>query len=194
MTAAATPNFSCLYFGYDSNISPLTLTQRCPGALHVGLAILPSYKFIINAVGFGTIVPFPSDHVYGNLYFLTAQHEAALDASEEVPDWHQKISLEVEMVGGSDMAGRKVQATCYVDTIRKEEGVISKEYVIWLRKAIVDGTASGVPVEYFEKYFRKWLPEDESVGREEEILMVRTAKVDREDLRFVPREMLGSGK
>ena len=87
-----------------------------------------------------------------------------------------------------------VEATTYIDlahTSISPNQRASKEYLVWLRKAIEDGVTIGVPRAYFDKYFTRYLPEDEGVGREEKIMMVRTVQTDREDLRFVPREMLG---
>ncbi|KPI34738.1 uncharacterized protein AB675_21 [Cyphellophora attinorum] len=192
--AETTPAFSCLYFGYASNLSPRTLQQRCPGSMYVGLAVLPGWKFIISSVGFGNIIRASDDDiVYGNLYFLTQQHEDALDKSEEVPHWHQKLTLDVRMVskdGSGWQSGQEAPATCYTDTKRTTEGVISKEYIIWMRKAIADGVESGVPADYFRKYVDKFLPEDGLVGKEEDIIMVRTIEHNKEDLQFVPREML----
>lgn len=189
-------DYSCLYFGFASNLSPRTLQQRCPGSLFVGLGVLHGWKFVISELGFGNIVPgAEDDQVYGSLSFLTAQHEAALDKTEEVPKWHQKQKLKVTMMpsGKPDdgwQAGQEVEATTYIDTKRKGEGVISKEYVIWMRKAVADGLTCGVPQSYFDKYVMKFLPEDATVGHEDKIIMVRTSEMDKEDLSHVPAEVL----
>ena len=205
-SASSTPQYTTLYFGHSSNLSPRTLQQRCPGSLYIGLALLPGYKFIVSSLGFGNIVPSddPNDQVYGTLSFLTAQHEQALDRSEEVPKWHAKVKVRVRRVTkfaeeGDDAAAETetVEATTYIDvnhTTVSSGQQASKEYLVWLRKAIEDGTTIGVPKAYFDKYFMQYLPEDEGVGREEKIMMVRTVQTDREDLRFVPREMLGAAR
>lgn len=194
-----TPNFSCLYFGFASNLSPRTLQQRCPGALYVGLAVLKQWKFIISDVGFGNIVAGSSDDiVYGNLYFLTKQHEDALDKSEEVPKWHRKLKLKLKMVVPNEASegwkdGQEVEATCYIDTNHGSEGVISKEYLVWMRKAIADGMEfSKIPADYFERYMSKFLPENDEVGHEDKIVMIRTIEQEgyKHNLRHVPTWML----
>lgn len=196
----ALAQFSCLYFGFASNLSPRNLQQRCPGALHVGVGVLRGWKFIVSEVGFGNIVPGARhDMVYGNVAFLTRQHEEALDQSEEVPHWHQKRKLKIRMVipnGREDgwQDGEEVEATCYIDVDHVSEGNISKEYIVWLRKAIADGLALGIPSQYFEQYMSKFLPEDEGVGREDRIIMLRTIQQDKEDLQNVPTWLLQRGK
>lgn len=196
-----TPNFSCLYFGFASNLSSRSLQQRCPGSLYVGLGVLEGWKFIISELGFGNIVPGEKDDVvYGALYFLTPQHEAALDKSEEVPNWHRKFSKKVKMLrdgdGGADgwRNGREVDATCYIDTVRTSEGRMSKEYIVLMRKAIADGLHLGVPADYFERYMSKFLPEGADVGQEEKLIMLRTVQHDKNDLQYVPSWLLGAQK
>ena len=196
LTPADEQNYTTLYFGYASNLSPRTLQQRCPGALYIGLALLRQYKFIISQLGFGNIIPSSpqdSDLVYGALFFLTAQHSSALDGSEEIPNWHIKRTVTVHMLGEE---GREVEATTYIDVNNQTPGVISKEYVMWMRKAIAEGLEMGVPRGYFEKYMDGFLPSG-YVGREEKVVMVRTIKVDKEDLRYVPgdvKKMMGGGE
>ena len=89
------------------------------------------------------------------------------------------------MVGEEE---REVEATTYIDINNQTPGVISREYVMWMRKAIADGLEIGVPRGYFEKYMDGFLPSGE-VGREEKVVMVRTVKVDKEDLRYVPGDV-----
>ena len=49
--------YTCLYFGYASNFSPVTLKQRCPDSLFISLATLPGYRWIINETGYANIIP-----------------------------------------------------------------------------------------------------------------------------------------
>lgn len=188
--------FTALYFGFASNLSPRSLQQRCPGSLYIGLARLTGWRFIITTLGFGNIVPGNADdEVYGSLHFLTAQHEAALDKSEEVPRWHIKRKFSVEAVPsvGDNVifkGGEKLEVMTYVDIERTTPGHISKEYIFLMRKAVRDGQMIGVPNAYFDKYWASFLPEDETGGGEEKVIMMRTVQMDKEDLRYVPREML----
>jgi gamma-glutamylcyclotransferase len=198
--------FTCLYFGFASNLSPRTIQQRCPGSLYVGLGVLKGWRFLISSVGFGNIVRTSQnnafekeavdvDVVYGSLSFLTAQHEVALDKSEEVGVWHEKVKVKVSMLDENGKEAREVEATTYVDVNHTTEGVISKEYLSWMRKAVADGLKIGVPRSYFDKYVMQYLPEDENVGSEDKIMMLRTVQVDKEDLKYVPgdiRKMRGT--
>jgi gamma-glutamylcyclotransferase len=77
--------FTTLYLGYSSNLSPVTMKQRCPDSIFVGIALLKDYKWIINTTSYASIIPSPGDVVYGSLYFLSGRDEAALDTSEGVP-------------------------------------------------------------------------------------------------------------
>jgi gamma-glutamylcyclotransferase len=77
--------FTTLYFGYSSNLSPITISERCPGSLYIGLALLQDYKWIINSTPYASIIPSRGNVVYGSLYFLSAASETALDTSEGVP-------------------------------------------------------------------------------------------------------------
>lgn len=194
--------FTTLYFGFATNLSSRTLQSRCPGSLYVGPAILKNYKFIISEVGFGNIVPSDNDIVYGSLYFLTASHEKSLDAAEMhkvdggEKTWHIKRHLKICRVETSPDDGinevDEVEAMTYIDEDRTSDGVASRENLTFLRRAIDDGLQSGVPRSYFDKYWKRFLPEDESVGRQEDITMVRTNAMDREDSsRYVPRDILG---
>ncbi len=191
------PAFTCLYFGFASNLSPRCLQGRCPGSLFVGLAILKGWKFIITSTGFGNIVISgdEKDVVYGALHFLTAQHEAALDKSEEVPGWHQKVKLKVRRVNtlegesAETPQGEEIEVLTYVDVERTTAGVVSKEYIPFMRIAIEDGLKIGVPEAYMEKSLKIWLPEDESVGKEETITMMRTVQMNKEEMGYVPRDL-----
>lgn len=190
--------FTCLYFGFASNLSPRTIKQRCPSALYVGLGVLPGWKFVVSELGFGNIVPGSDDDVvFGSLNFLNGRDEAALDQSEEVPSWHEKKTMKVMRLNTQPnlnniaaMEGDEVEITTYVDVQRVGTGVISKDYVVWLRKAIADGLKCGIPDSYFEKYFNEFLPEDASVGKEDQIMMIRTVQMDKHDTRHVPSDVL----
>ena len=200
----ALKQFTCLYFGFASNLSPRTIQQRCPGSIYVGLAVLKGWRFVIGELGFGNIVQSsPEDEVWGSLSFLTGQHEAALDKSEEINWWHRKMRVKVRRTtgfkedgkdgdaGSENEEGEEVEATTYIDVERTGEGNMSKEYIIWMRKAIDDGLKIGVPQSYVDQYLRKFLPEDETVGREDQVLMLRTIQMDKENLAHVPKDILG---
>lgn len=135
--------YSCIYFGYGSNLSMRSMKQRCPDSLFVGLAVLPRWKWIINETGYANIIPGDNtDEVYGSLCFLSHRDEMALDESEGVPWLYEKMKLNVRRVLSPEEATEygdevpEVEAVCYVDTQRLAEGNIEKEYIVWIRKAI----------------------------------------------------------
>ena len=186
-------DFSCVYFGYGSNLSARTMKQRCPDSLFIGLAQLKDWKWLINETGYANIVPSPGDIVYGSLCFLSKRDEMALDESEGVPWLYEKQTLPVtrllaEADKSSDWAtGEDVQvhAVAYVDVQRTTVGKIEKEYVIWVNKAIADGEAAGMPKEYAEKYLAPFLPSE--TKPEADIVMVRTTRFGEHSAGLVPR-------
>lgn len=192
-------SFSCLYFGFASNLSPRTLQSRCPGSLYVGVSRLQGWKFIITELGFGNIVRAGDDDVvYGSLYFLTRQHEKALDQAELIKvgeddhrTWHVKQNVKVQRISESgNVEGDEVEAMTYIDVDRTVPGIASKENLTFLRRAVDDGVQCGVPKAYFDKYWKHYLPEDESVGRQDTITMVRTTQMDKENTKYVPQDVL----
>ena len=79
----------------------------------------------------------------------------------------------------------QVQATTYVDVQRTPAGKIERKYVVWVKKAIEDGQAVGMPMDYAEKYIMPFMPID---GRPlEDIMMVRTTKIGEHSAGIVPR-------
>lgn len=195
LTPSSMTDISCVYFGYGSNLSARTMKQRCPDSLYIGIAELKDWKWIINETGYANIVPSPGDVVYGSLCFLSRRDEMALDESEGVPWLYEKMTLPVKRVSnaaeaqdGSDWADAGdvlVQAMSYVDVQRTTPGKIEREYVVWVKKAIADGYAGGMPVAYAEKYLVPFLPTEE---RElQDIVMVRTTRFGEHSAGLVPR-------
>lgn len=201
LDAASQPNapedtsltaFSCIYFGYASNLSPVTMKQRCPGALFVGLGVLKGWKWIINETGYANIIPgSEDDEVYGSLCFLPRRDEIALDESEGVPWLYEKMNLKVRRLLSPEEEKEyggvipEVEALCYVDVQRLTEGKIEKEYVVWVKKAIEDGNKCGMPLSYAEKYINKYLPADYNPNPN--IMMVRTMRFGEQTAGLVPR-------
>lgn len=188
--------FSCLYFGYGSNLSPRTIKQRCPDSLFISLARVSGWRWIINETGYANIIPGdPDDEVWGTLCFLSRRDEKALDESEGVPWLYEKIKLKVRRVPQDiaglewkDTEGEELEATVYVDAQRTTEGRVEREYVIWLRKAIEDAKACGMPDSYVDQYIRKHVPEvnDTSLS-DQDIMMARTMQFGEHDAGVVPR-------
>jgi gamma-glutamylcyclotransferase len=190
---AESKRFTCIYFGYGSNLSPRTMKQRCPDSLFIGLAVVKGWKWIINETGYANIVPgTDEDEVYGALCFLSYRDEMALDESEGVPWLYEKKMMKVrklvrpedEKEWGAEVT--EVEATAYVDVQRTTEGKIEKEYVIWVKKAIEDGVKCGMPQSYADKYLTKYLPTENT--SQADIVMVRTRNFGQEKgVGLVPR-------
>ncbi|EXJ66218.1 uncharacterized protein A1O5_10834 [Cladophialophora psammophila CBS 110553] len=186
-------DFSCIYFGYGSNLSPRTMKQRCPDSLFIGLAELKDWRWIINETGHANIIPSSGDVVYGSLCFLSKRDEMALDESEGVPWLYEKMTLPVrrllnDVEKSSDWAASgeiQVQATTYLDVQRTTVGKIEREYVVWVKKAIEDGHIAGMPTGYTEKFLKPFLPTEER--QLEDIVMVRTTKFGEHSAGLVPR-------
>jgi gamma-glutamylcyclotransferase len=190
--------FTALYFGFATNLSPRTFQSRCPGSLYVGIARLKGYRFIIHEHGFGNIVPSKDekDKVYGALYFMTRANERAMDQGELETESDEKRTVKVQRLemgdaGLKEIDGAEVDATTYVNVRFTTAGtMVSKENLTFLRRAIDDGLKCGVPKRYFDEHWKKYMPEDESVGRQDEITMVRTTGMDQDDsAKYVPRDL-----
>ncbi|PVH77044.1 hypothetical protein DL98DRAFT_639076 [Cadophora sp. DSE1049] len=135
--------FTALYLGYSSNLSPVTMRQRCPGSLYIGLAVLRDYKWIINSTSYASIIPSPVEIVYGSLYFLSGKDEKALDTSEGVPWLYEKQYLNVHRIVDVKEEEKAVKALAYVDVQRLDEGTIEPDYIVWFRKLSSMGCRAG---------------------------------------------------
>jgi len=161
---------STLYFAYGSNLWLHQMGKRCPESRFVGIARLDDWKFIINQRGYATIVQSKNDYVWAIAYNLTADDEATLDINERVPFSYVKKYLQVTLwekditddagspipLGSSE--GRTVSCLVYVDDRRTTEGPPKEEYIYRVGMGIEDAVARGVPVDYFEKYVRPFIP------------------------------------
>lgn len=154
-----------LYFAYGSNMSRSQMSNRCPGSSYHGIGFLPGYKFIINERGYANIVrssiggttdlgsDTDSDRVWGLLYWIYPDDESRLDACEGVPWAYGKKELLVESFGSEKSSKEKGvlrEAVVYVDERRVGQGVIKREYVGRMERAVRDAVECGVPKEYAE--------------------------------------------
>jgi gamma-glutamylcyclotransferase (GGCT)/AIG2-like uncharacterized protein YtfP len=73
-----------LYFAYGSNMDRAHMARLCPQAEPYGAASLRSYKYVIAASGFATVIPWPGSFVHGVLWKVTPREIAALDRYEDV--------------------------------------------------------------------------------------------------------------
>jgi cation transport regulator ChaC len=73
-----------LYFAYGSNMDRAHMARLCPQAVALGPAALRSYKYVLAASGFATVVPWPGSFVHGVLWKIGPRETAALDRYENV--------------------------------------------------------------------------------------------------------------
>ena len=74
----------CFYFAYGSNMDPVQMHDRCPGAKPIGVAKYDDYQLMINTRGVATVVPRNDNVCYGVLWAVTEEHMRALDRYEGV--------------------------------------------------------------------------------------------------------------
>jgi gamma-glutamylcyclotransferase (GGCT)/AIG2-like uncharacterized protein YtfP len=60
------------------------MARLCPQAEPYGVASLRSYKYVIAASGFATVIPWPGSFVHGVLWKIGPKEIAALDRYEDV--------------------------------------------------------------------------------------------------------------
>jgi gamma-glutamylcyclotransferase len=83
-----------LYFAYGMNTNKDEMAYRCPGAVALGKAILPGYRFEFKS--FATIVPDTDSQVEGVLWTITDVDETALDILEGYPEFYDKRHVKVQ--------------------------------------------------------------------------------------------------
>jgi gamma-glutamylcyclotransferase (GGCT)/AIG2-like uncharacterized protein YtfP len=126
-------------------------------------------RWIIHTQGYANLVPSTPDYVYGFLYELDPEDEKILDTYEGVPRDYHKEYLPVEVVKHAEEAspeGRvdeKINALIYIDSETVQDGTIRKEYITRLSCASRDGVKEGIPAEYFEMYWHRFIPSESIV-------------------------------
>ena len=140
---------SVLYFAFGSNMVTAQMAERCPGAEFLGTAVLPEHRFRIGRRGYGTVVPETGAAVYGILWGLREEDEAALDVYEGVRHGlYEKVSRFVRTDAGDDRL-----ALVYVAT-DPEPGAAVPGY---MEKVVAAADSHALPTAYREE-LRRWLP------------------------------------
>ncbi|OAA53435.1 AIG2 family protein [Cordyceps fumosorosea ARSEF 2679] len=160
-----------LYFAYGSNLSTAQMRARCPSSTPVGLAVLPGWRWSINARGYANALPpthpcfplapptTPAEGVHGLVYLLPPRDEASLDVHEGVRSGaYGKVRCKVRWVrDGEAGEGEEVEALVYVDEKRAEKGTPREEYVGRMEAGIEDAVRNwGMDEEYANKVMRTW--------------------------------------
>jgi gamma-glutamylcyclotransferase (GGCT)/AIG2-like uncharacterized protein YtfP len=129
------------YFAYGSNMSRGPMQQRCPGANHLGCALLRKHRFVIMANGYASVVLSPACDVHGVLWRITPRDLAALDAYENVAGGLYRRVMQAVIHDG-----RSVPALVYIGA-EKREGAPRRGY---MELVIQSARESGLPAEYIE--------------------------------------------
>lgn len=103
------------YFAYGANMDEETMLERCPFAYYEDVAVLESYKFLINERGVATVAPMHKFSVHGILWKITAEDEMLLDLYEgvHINCYHKEI---VDVKLSND---KNTKALVYIDKIIK---------------------------------------------------------------------------
>ena len=172
--SASTPT---IYFGFGSNLWLHQMITRCPSSTYLGVARLPSYKWIINDRGYANVVSYPSTinseyahTVFGLVYSLLPTDEARLDRNEGVPHAYTKEYLPCDFWASKDGKGidvshepteRGKKMLVYIDRKRVTGDRPKEEYVYRMNRGIEDAIRMGVPEEYVEEVMRPYIPKDQ---------------------------------
>jgi gamma-glutamylcyclotransferase (GGCT)/AIG2-like uncharacterized protein YtfP len=136
------------YFAYGSNMDPVQMASRCPGARAIGAAHLRGWRLTFTrdspgwGGGVGHIEVDPADEVWGVLWEVTDAHLESLDEYEGVAvGMYFRDTVEVT----SD--GDRFEAIVYIANPRGDKPP-SKKYI----GALVRGAeAHGLPDPYVER-------------------------------------------
>lgn len=140
---------SILYFAFGSNMVTAQMAGWCAGAEFLGVAVLEDHRFRIGRRGYGTVVPEPGATVYGVLWRLREEDEAALDVYEGVRQGlYQKAWRTVRTDEGDDR-----QALVYIATDPAPGAAVPG----YMEKIVVVAEAHGLPASYRDE-LRGWMP------------------------------------
>ena len=91
-----------LYFAYGSNMNPIRMAQRCPGAITLGVGVLRNYR--LSERLYADIDFQEGAEVHGVLYLISEQNLRSLDAREGYPKVYRRMWLDVEFEGETYLA------------------------------------------------------------------------------------------
>ena len=86
-----------LYFAYGSNMNPIRMAQRCPGAIMLGVGVLRNYRLAERL--YADIDFQEGAEVHGVLYLISEWNLRSLDAHEGYPKVYRRMWLDVEFEG-----------------------------------------------------------------------------------------------
>lgn len=140
------------YFAYGSNMSPIQMQNRCPGAKALGPGILRGWEFRITTRGTANIVPRSKGVVHGVIWKCGSSHIGILDRFEGI----SRRNYQQKYVSIYDTKTETMRsALTYVSLARHHTGVGRVDY---LRTAVLPGAeAFNLPQVYIGE-LESWLP------------------------------------
>ncbi|MBI2917051.1 MAG: gamma-glutamylcyclotransferase [Chloroflexi bacterium] len=137
-----------LYFAYASNMDPVQMRRRCPGAKFLRPAAAQGYTLAFTRYstqrrgGSADMVEAPEDAVWGALYEVDEAGLSALDKWEGVPYAYRRGEVEVVAQDGT-----KYQAVVYF-AHRTGKFLPSKDY---MERILRGARARGLPPDYIAR-------------------------------------------
>ncbi|MBI2865938.1 MAG: gamma-glutamylcyclotransferase [Chloroflexi bacterium] len=137
-----------LYFAYASNMDPVQMRRRCPGATFLRPACAHGYTLAFTRYstprkgGSADMVESPDDAVWGALYEVDEEGLRALDRWEEVPYAYRRAEVEVVAEDGV-----RYQAVTYF-AHRTGRFLPSR---IYLERILRGALARGLPSDYIAR-------------------------------------------
>jgi len=114
-----------LYFAYGSNLDPVQMADRCPGATVVGLAELREHRLAFPLTshdwggGVASVAVAHSSSVWGVVYELSDENLAALDRYEH-------------FVATGDQHNLYDRETVSVSLVRADDGSFPRRLHVWI--------------------------------------------------------------
>lgn len=140
---------SHVYFAYGSNLCPVQMSTRCPGADDPRPAVLADHDWLINERGVATVEPLTGGEVHGVLWRVSDHHLRVLDSAEGVPDRYRRELLTVRTAEGP------ATAWVYIDP-RIEPGPPRPGYL----ERVIDGALHHSLPKSWINFLHRWDPSE----------------------------------
>jgi gamma-glutamylcyclotransferase (GGCT)/AIG2-like uncharacterized protein YtfP len=138
-----------LYFGYGMNTNIEGMASRCPGAVCLGAATLPNYRFVFR--GHADVELEKDSWVDGVLWQIDDLHMKSLDRLEGFPRYYLRHKAFVEHEGEQKIAW------IYTMSEQDYEWAPGEQY---LRCCIEGYEANGVPTYQIKEALRYAIPDE----------------------------------
>jgi gamma-glutamylcyclotransferase len=134
-----------LYFAYGSNMDEIAMGARCPGSRFVETIEIRDKSFIINSLGWASILDTPGSSVFGVVWEITRSDEVELDNYEGLEEnLYKKELISIELFG------EKKEALVYIATNsdKSKDKSLNREYILSILSC---AKRYGFPEEYIKE-------------------------------------------